>query len=196
MKKPLKINKWDQYWKLSIIIELEKKWKMRIFKCECDCWNIKEFRLWDIRSWKTQSCWCIYKTSNIKHWMTYSRMNKIWSWMKTRCNNKNRKEYKDYWGRWIAYDPKWETFEWFYEDMKEWYKDYLSLDRKNSDWNYCKNNCRWSTDKEQQRNKRNTLKYKWISIKEWCEKLELNYFTVKSRIVLYWWDIEKALELK
>lgn len=76
-----------------------------------------------------------------------------WNCMKNRCNNSNLKEYKNYGGRGITYDPKWETFEGFYEDMGE-RPENTSLDRIDVNGNYCKENCRWATKEEQQRNQR------------------------------------------
>lgn len=158
MAKKLEINKWDHYWKLIIISEIEShkqpNWKkVRYFQCECECWNTKNISIVHLKRWHTRSCWCIQTT----HWMTWSRIYRIWNQIKMRCWNPNVKRYNDYGGRWITYDPRWEKFENFYEDMKEWYSDNLTIDRKENDWNYCKDNCRWATYKEQNNNKRNTL---------------------------------------
>jgi len=127
--------------------------------------------------------------------MAESRIYRIWHNMKQRCNNKNYKHYKDYWGRWIKYDYKWEKFEWFYEDMWESYKEWLSIDRKNNDWNYCKSNCKWSTNKEQSRNKRSNIIYKWKCLTDLCDELWLNRKVIYNRI-LRGWSIEKALYVK
>jgi hypothetical protein len=89
--------------------------------------------------------------------------------MKKRCKYKNYIWYKNYWWRWITYDPKRETFDWFCEDMLEWYSGELTLDRIDNDWNYCKENCRWATLKEQARNKRNTVRYKNKCVSERAE---------------------------
>lgn len=78
----------------------------------------------------------------------------VWCWMKQRCNNKNTKAYKDYWWRWITYDPRREKFENFYEDMNKWWQQWLSIDRIDNNWNYCKENCRWATPWQQMRNTR------------------------------------------
>lgn len=76
-----------------------------------------------------------------------------WNSMKNRCNNPNLKEYKNYGGRGITYDKKWEDFREFYKDMGERPSN-TTLDRIDVDKNYCKENCRWATREEQQRNQR------------------------------------------
>ncbi len=168
MPKIIHINKWDRYWKLTIIKEVKPKispnWKIiKQFLFKCDCWKEKILILNNVRRWLTQSCWCSYKT----HWMHWTRIYRIWNGLKNRCDN-NIKRYSQ-----ITYDKKWEKFEWFYEDMKEWYKDNLTIDRiDNTKW-YSKENCRWATHIEQARNRNNNLLYKWITIAEWCEKLNI-----------------------
>jgi len=48
MPKKLIIKKWDKYNKLTIIKEVEKKKSSRYFRCKCECWNIKDIRLWNL----------------------------------------------------------------------------------------------------------------------------------------------------
>ena len=76
-----------------------------------------------------------------------------WNSMKNRCNNPNTPEYKNYGGRGITYDVRWEDFNEFYKDMGE-RPENTTLDRIDVDKNYCKENCRWATKEEQQRNQR------------------------------------------
>ena len=45
--------------------------------------------------------------------------------------------------------------------MSDWYKEWLSIDRIDPNWNYSKENCRWIPLKYQQRNKTNT---RYVSI--------------------------------
>lgn len=81
-----------------------------------------------------------------------------WLSMKQRCMNKNHNAYHRYWWRWIKICNEWLfDFVFFYNDMWDRPNNY-TLDRINNDWNYCKENCRWATKKEQQNNR-------WIKIK-------------------------------
>ena len=90
----------------------------------------------------------------IKHGMSRSRLYQIWGDMKNRCNNPNNKFYHRYGGRGITYTPEWETFIPFYEwAMQSGYSDDLTIDRINNDGDYCPDNCKWSTQKEQSQNK-------------------------------------------
>ena len=59
-----------------------------------------------------------------------------------------------YGGRGISYDPRWESFEVFWEDMSEGYSEHLELDRIDPNGNYCKENCRWVGRSLQSYNKR------------------------------------------
>lgn len=78
---------------------------------------------------------------------------KSWNAMKQRCNNPKNPQYKDYGGRGITYVDKWESFKGFYEDMGK-RPEGTTLDRIDVDKNYCKENCRWATRKQQQHNQR------------------------------------------
>lgn len=155
------INTWDKYNRLTIIKEVENKWKIRYFECQCDCGNITIVALNNFYKWNTKSCWCLVKETNkilyTKHQMIWSKIYWVWAQIKVRCDNIKHKRYKDYWWRWIAYDSKWKNFEEFYKDMWDSYEEWLSIDRIDNDWNYCKENCKWSTSKEQANNRRNNI---------------------------------------
>lgn len=85
---------------------------------------------------------------------TFSEYN-AWRGMKSRCLNKNLLHYKDYGGRGITICDEWlNSFPKFYEDMGDKPSPDLSLDRADNDGNYCKDNCRWATAKEQTNNRR------------------------------------------
>lgn len=93
------------------------------------------------------------KNSNYRHGMKHTRQYGIWLAMKARCNRKTTINYKYYGGKGITYDPRWNKFLPFWEDMKEGYADNLTIDRIDGTKGYYKENCRWITIQEQQKNK-------------------------------------------
>lgn len=117
--------------------------------------------------------------------------------MKARCNNHKNISYKRYWAKWITYDTKRETFEWFQEDMKDWYKENLTLDRiDNNKW-YHKENCRWSTYKQQANNKECNIVVEYMGKKQTvsmrCNELWLPVRRTYRRLE-DWWSVKRAFE--
>lgn len=76
-----------------------------------------------------------------------------WRAMKSRCNNKNDKDYPDYGGRGITICKEWSLFINFLLDMGE-RPIGKTLDRIDVNSLYSKDNCRWLSVAEQNKNKR------------------------------------------
>ena len=76
-----------------------------------------------------------------------------WAAMKTRCTNPNHNRFPLYGGRGITFDPRWDDFLLFLEDMGP-RPDRHSIDRIDPDGNYCKENCRWADYSTQNSNRR------------------------------------------
>lgn len=113
-----------------------------------------------------------------------------------RCQNPNNNWYKEYGQRGIAVCQRWsESFENFLEDMGR-RPDGHSLDRINNAGNYEPSNCKWSTAKQQARNRRNNriVTYQGVnmSLAEACEKIGIGQLVVGNRL-RRGWDIEDAL---
>lgn len=171
--KAIQVNQGDRYNRLTIMYEIEKYIspsgiKARKFKCKCDCGNIIDVILNDLRRNNTLSCGCYKKErisqSNIvnvyiKHGLRYTQENKIWHGIKQRCYNPNNPRFYDYGGRGIGMHPDFrESFIKFYEYLKSSIglrpgPEY-SLDRIDNDGDYTYGNLRWATHSEQQKNKR------------------------------------------
>lgn len=104
--------------------------------------------------------------------------------MRERCDNPNNNMYKYYGARGITYDTSWNDFTVFLQDMGTKPKHY-SLDRINVNDNYYKENCRWTTNKVQNRNRRCNFKLEWGGLAlhswEWAAKLGITIGSFYSR---------------
>lgn len=131
---------------------------------------------------------------------------KTWENIKQRCNNPNNTKAKHYFEKGIR--CVWDQFVDFQKDMYESYQVHVkqhgekntTIERKDSNGNYCKENCRWATWSEQQnntsRNRHITLNGKTQNMKQWCDELGLSLQTVSSRINSYGFTPEEALTWK
>lgn len=117
------------------------------------------------------------KTTNFKHWLCWTKIYTIYRLMIYRCNYKLWKDYNSYWWRWITISDSWMQSPLnFYNDMFISYKEWLQLDRIDNNWNYCKENCRWVTPKENSRNRWNKIIMEnWVPFMEYIENNKLNY---------------------
>ena len=121
-----------------------------------------------------------------RHNMTYSPEWYSWSAMITRCTNKNHEAYSRYGGRGINVCSRWlKSFSLFYKDMGKRPKN-MSIDRIDNNSGYNKENCKWSTRKEQCRNKSNNvmIEYKnnYICLAEYCEITGIKRSIVQKKI--------------
>lgn len=175
--------------KLLVIKEIPESYKRELYCiCRCDCGNEIKIRSSAIRYGLTKSCGCLKKDvkSNYIHGLSKTRMFRIWQKMRLRCEKPNVHEYKHYGGRGIKVCKRWSKYLNFYEDMKDTYKDGLTIDRINNNGHYCKKNCRWITMKEQQFNKRTSVFIKLNGVTKnlsvWSKELGISMSTIRGRI--------------
>lgn len=139
--------------------------------CKCDCGNKKFILTSNILN--TKSCGCLRggkkTTGQKKHGLSKTKFYHTWSAINQRCYNSKIKNFKHYGGRGI--NVEWKTFEEFKRDMFDSFLEHnkkfgnyqTTIERKNYDGNYCKENCKWATQKEQANNRRSNRHFKKIS---------------------------------
>ena len=166
----------------------------------CDCGNEKIISVHDAKRGHTKSCGCYNREKNTTHGRSSHPMFVIWKTIRARCYNEKSKDYDRYGGRGITMCDEWkDSFERFYSDMGDRPSKEYSIDRIDNEGIYSLSNCRWSTNKEQGRNKRNTIFVEHNgerrALIEVCEELSLNYGSVANRIRRLGWSSEKALSI-
>ena len=166
-------------------------------QCQCECGTIRNVIIKNLKSGVSKSCGCL----NIKklkgratHGKRHTRVWRIWQAMKNRCRNQNIPQYKNYGGRGISYSKEWEFFENFYKDMGE-PPEGFSIDRIDVNGNYEPSNCKWSSMKEQMKNKTNNNKINGVCISEISKNLGGGHSLVAKRLKRGW-SIEKATTTK
>ena len=148
---------------------------------------------------------CFFRESNVFLFYLYihkillhQRLYSIYNNIKNRCYNPKTQYYYRYGGRGIKLFEEWlKDFSKFYKwAVNNGYKENLTIDRINNDGDYCPENCRWVSRKEQANNtSRNHLieidhiKY---TIKEASEKFNIPYSLLQQRIY-HGWKPEEAI---
>lgn len=167
--------------------------------CKCVCGNTKTIRGDHLKTGTSKSCGCLCCV-NKKHGEAKTRLYGIYHSMRARCNNVKHKSYKDYGGRSISIYPEWEKD---FLAFKEWaynngYKDTLSIDRIDVNGNYEPSNCRWITNKEQQRNRTDnrllTYNNETRCAVEWAELLGIPKNIIYDRL-RKGWTVERTLSV-
>lgn len=182
--------------------------------CQCKCDKKVVISSYSLRIGKTRSCGC-YRTDlllqrtakrkipGITENGKQTKIYCIYDSMKQRCYNPNHHAYKNYGGRGIKVCDRWlepngQGFINFVKDMGE-RPPGTSIDRIDNNGDYCKENCRWVTRKQQMRNTRynKLLTIDGITrcLIKWCEIYKLPYKKVYDRIYKLNWTPKEALEI-
>lgn len=176
----------------------------KCWDCKCDCGKNVTVYGSHLKSGNTKSCGCLNRETRAKrfwkHGGSRERLYCIWKGMIGRTERKSLINYKDYGGCGIKVCEQWRgDFKRFYDwAIGHGYKDGLTIDRIDITGNYCPENCRWVTMKEQNNNKRNNIKIEYkgemLTLAQWSERLGIERNTLKARLYKLGWTIEKAFE--
>lgn len=167
------------------------------WRCRCDCGNTSFVRTHLLKKVKSCGCYRAERVSEVKktHGLSGSATYRAWHTMRQRCRLTSNRNYPNYGGRGITYDPRWDDFENFLADMGE-VPPNLELDRENNDGDYCKSNCRWATRLEQENNKRNNVVVEFrgerLTVAQLSRKAGLTHSQLLKRIKRGW-SAERAV---
>lgn len=174
-----------------------------MWRCLCECGNIKTIVGGELTRGNTKSCGCLLKETMSKtrttHGKRKTRLYSIWADMKTRCYNPKDKSFERYGKKGVTVCDEWlHDFQAFYDwSMLNGYADNLTIDRINNDKGYSPDNCRWTTVKVQANNTRRnhyiTYKGETLTLKQWSEKTGINYRKLIARVNQMGWDFERAI---
>ena len=166
---------------------------MGLFQCDCGNKSIKA--ICSVKSGHIKQCWdcsILKRASKItKHGLIKHKLYSKWRDMQNRCYNPKVNGYMSYGGRGIIVYEDWKNnFKSFYDwcMLNGWEKG-LSIDRIDPNGNYCPDNCRFVTVKEQAFNKRNTF---YVMYKN--EKVSLAKLLYEKGISNKYWGIWRGIK--
>lgn len=173
-----------------------------MYECVCNCGNVKTVRISSLKNGNTKSCGCYRAKSSsdrrTKHGASQEKIYRVWRTMKDRCESPTNKSYYLYGGRGIKVCEEWHDSAVFIAWAKEnGYVEGTTLDRIDSNKDYCPENCRWvdrtTQNNNTSRNHMITFNGKTQTMAEWSRETGISYHAIKSRLNKYHWSVEDAL---
>lgn len=183
------------------VIDRAKNYRQQVqWNCVCDCGKKTVVRALYLRNGMTKSCGCykseVLKTKSITHGMSHSRLWRIWNCMHIRCEREYYEHYQNYGGRGISVCDEWKKFAPFMEwATKNGYAENLTIDRIDVNGNYCPENCRWITMREQAKNRNSnrliTYNGETKILQDWARELNVDPRFLSRRLD-NGWSVERA----
>lgn len=196
----------ERFDRLSVIGSAESSRPGRWWICKCDC-GVSATRstshLRD-RSHVVRSCGCaraeaVRRASRCANQVTTAwlgpykqQLKRLYHNMKSRCLNPTNTHFRYYGGRGIRICPEWlgdsaEFYQWATENG---FRPGLSIERNDTNADYCPENCRFIPLSEQSRNTRRnvflTHQGRRLTMAEWARELGVRPQTIQRRVSMGW----------
>lgn len=186
-----------------------KDGRSRVYwNCTCECGKTVSVESSNLTTGKQLSCGCLKKEQMRHMTVTHDKINTrlygVWNTMKSRCYNKNVYWYKRYGGRGITVCDEWRNdynafYNWAiangYDEAAP--RGACTIDRIDYNGNYCPENCRIVSQKQQMQNvsTNHNLEYNGEvhCISEWSRITGISPFKIRNRINVLGWSPERAL---
>lgn len=182
--------------------------------CRCDCGTLRSVEGRSLRKGLSKSCGCVASEHRVeasrkittKHGGKNERLYAVWNGILERCLNPNDKHYMDYGGRGITVCEEWRD----YAKFRDWAlangynpaakHGECTIDRIDNNAGYFHDNCRWVDSMTQCNNRRTnhllTFNGETYTISEWARITGIRKDTIRRRIMLYGWSVDRALSEK
>lgn len=182
-----------------------------LWLCKCDCGTERCVNGGSLRNGVSNSCGCLgaehrieaSRIAKTKHGGKKERLYSVWRSMLDRCYNQSSTHFCDYGGRGITVCDEWHDYATFREWSvtngydKEAKHGACTIDRIDNNAGYYPDNCRWVNSEAQCNNRRNNhiIEFNGVThtISEWSRITGIRKDTLRRRIVMYGWSIERAL---
>jgi hypothetical protein len=171
-----------KFGKWTVLREAPPRGEKRLFECACECGRHSDVYMTHLRRGASSSCVpCATVTHGQSHQPTWDS----WSAMRDRCERITHTHFHNYGGRGISVCARWSDFANFRDDMGD-RPEGMTLDRIDVNLGYSKENCKWSTCKEQSNNRRDNRIIEYggaqYTVAQLADHLRINYQTLYHRI--------------
>lgn len=170
--------------------------KHRLAKCQCSCGNVFVTRKYWAESGRTKSCGCLVSAAvaesnkrRATHGLGTHELYHTWYEMMKRCYSRGSSNFDRYGARGIQVHDPWHQVDAFIAEVTALIGQRPinhELDRIDNNGNYCPGNVKWSTIKEQARNRRTnrniTIGGKTQCLSAWSEETGISKTTLARRL--------------